>query len=81
MGAENDPRGRRSKLDLIAESRRIREECNDLVRLYQEALDTRRSQRFATPESGARMPTPQQGANSAAWRKKALLLLLIEELV
>jgi hypothetical protein len=62
---ESTSERRRSRLDLIEESRRIRDECDDLVRLYHEAVGGRRDHR----------------ALDSARRRKALLLLLIEELV
>jgi hypothetical protein len=66
----------RTTPDLIEESRRIRAECDDLVRLYQEVLDAGR------PPKGSNGRMEMAGrATNAAWRRKALLLLLIEELV
>jgi hypothetical protein len=55
--------------------------CNDFVRRYQEALDARRSPRRAAPEARNWTPAREHGSASAAWRRKALLHLLIEELV
>jgi hypothetical protein len=71
-----------TKLDLIAESRRIREECNDFVRRYQEAIGARRSPRPRAPEGRDASAARERGSDhDAAWRRKALLHLLIEELV
>lgn len=54
--------------ELIAESQRIREECDNLVRLYDTEVRVQRSPR-------------RTRHSSPAGRKKALLLLLIEELL
>jgi hypothetical protein len=66
----------RSKRDLIAESKRIRDECNDLVRRYQRAVGVR-----VAPPTREPMPPRRATLDDAASRRKALLLLLIEELV
>jgi hypothetical protein len=83
-GDGRDPRNvgpQRTRLDLLAESKRIREECNDFLRRYQEALGARTSPRRAAPESFDGTPTHEPRSVDAARRRKALLLLLIEELV
>lgn len=73
--------------DLIAQSERIRRECNDLVRRYEAALGAgKEPQREAPPPRMRQRSTPEddsrglapQGAN---WRKKAILMLMIEELL
>jgi hypothetical protein len=79
-----DTRRHRAGPDLIAESMRIRRECSDFVRRYQEALGVRADPRRAPPEP--REPSPlasidERERADAASRRKALLLLLIEELV
>jgi hypothetical protein len=76
---EVEPHG--AKLDLIAESRRIREECNEFVRRYQEAIGVRRSPRRTAPEGSDVTQAHERGLASASWRRKVLLHLLIEELV
>jgi hypothetical protein len=71
---ESPGRGR-VKPDLIAESRRIREECSDLVRRYEAAL--------SRPRGGSRREAraAAEAADQAARRRKALLILMIEELL
>ena len=71
---------RRSDDELIAQSQRIRKECNELVGRYDAAVRATHGDERTT--SLGESPTPHRKQSSdVAWRKKALLLMLIEELM
>lgn len=79
--------GRWSQDDLIARSRQVRQECDELVRLYEAAMrarsaSTKHSQAPA-PQGPAPVPRTSGAVQTgdAALRKKNLLLMLIEELL
>ena len=75
---EPAPAPYRSKHELLEASRRIREECESLLRRYQEACGAR----TCRPAPVVRESAPvRRTQDDSAWRRKALMHLLIEELV
>jgi hypothetical protein len=78
---ENDSRPQ-STADLLEELGRIRGECGDFLRRYQQACGVRAAPRRRAPvaRQPRSEPVARSGLNSAD-RRKAILHLLIEELI